>query len=114
MNEDQLTETASGLRYADIAEGEGAPARAGDVVNVHYTGRLTDGSEFDSSRNRGPLSFRIGEGRVIPCWEEGLQGVRVGGKRLLVIPPGLAYGARGAPPVIPPNATLVFEVERVP
>ncbi len=112
VNEDDMTTTATGLRYQDLAEGTGSEARAGNSVSVHYTGWLTDGSKFDSSRDRGtPLTFQLGAGRVIPGWEEGVAGMKVGGKRKLVIPSDLGYGTRGAPPVIPPNSTLVFDVE---
>ena len=112
VNEDDMTTTPSGLRYQDVAEGDGAEARAGDTVSVHYSGWLTDGSPFDSSRDRGtPLTFQLGAGRVIAGWDEGVAGMKVGGSRKLIIPAQLGYGARGAPPVIPPNATLVFDVE---
>lgn len=112
VNEDELTRTASGLRYQDLTVGSGAEARAGDSVSVHYTGWLTDGSRFDSSRDRGaPFTFQLGAGRVIPGWDEGVAGMKVGGSRKLVIPADLGYGARGAPPVIPPNSTLVFDVQ---
>jgi FKBP-type peptidyl-prolyl cis-trans isomerase len=112
VNEDELTTTPSGLRYQDVTEGDGAEARAGDTVSVHYTGWLTDGSQFDGSRGRGaPLTFQLGAGRVIAGWEEGVAGMKVGGSRKLVVPAQLGYGARGFPPVIPPNATLVFDIE---
>jgi FKBP-type peptidyl-prolyl cis-trans isomerase len=112
VNEDALTTTPSGLRYQDVTEGDGAEARAGDTVSVHYTGWLTDGSQFDGSRGRGaPLTFQLGAGRVIAGWEEGVAGMKVGGSRKLVVPAQLGYGARGFPPVIPPNATLVFDIE---
>ena len=104
--------TPSGLKYTDLQVGTGAVAQAGKTVSVHYTGTLTDGKKFDSSVDRGqPFSFPLGAGRVIKGWDEGVAGMKVGGKRRLVIPPDLGYGARGAPPVIPPNATLVFDVE---
>jgi FKBP-type peptidyl-prolyl cis-trans isomerase FkpA len=104
--------TKSGLKYTDLKVGDGAEAKAGDTVEVHYTGWLTDGKKFDSSVDRGkPFKFRIAKGTVIAGWVEGVQGMKVGGKRKLVIPPDLAYGERGAGDVIPPNATLVFEVE---
>jgi FKBP-type peptidyl-prolyl cis-trans isomerase FkpA len=104
--------TPSGLVYEDISEGEGAVAAAGRKVSVHYTGWLTDGKKFDSSKDRNdPFDFPLGGGRVIRGWDEGVQGMKVGGVRKLTIPPELGYGARGAGGVIPPNATLVFEVE---
>ena len=92
--------------------GKGAVAKAGDQVSVHYVGTLMDGTEFDSSRSRGkPFDFPLGKGRVIKGWDQGVAGMKVGGKRKLTIPPDLAYGPRGAPPKIPPNSTLQFEVE---
>jgi len=104
--------TASGLVYEDMTEGEGAVAAAGQKVSVHYTGWLTDGTKFDSSKDRNdPFDFPLGAGRVIRGWDEGVQGMKVGGVRKLTIPAELGYGARGAGGVIPPNATLVFEVE---
>jgi FKBP-type peptidyl-prolyl cis-trans isomerase len=101
------------LKCEDLKEGQGAEAKAGDTVEVHYTGWLTDGTKFDSSHDHGdkPFSFKLGARRVIRGWDEGVAGMKVGGTRKLVIPPGLAYGAEGHPPVIPRNATLVFEVE---
>jgi FKBP-type peptidyl-prolyl cis-trans isomerase FkpA len=104
--------TASSLQYEDIAEGAGTAAKAGDTVQVHYTGWLTDGTKFDSSVDRkSPFNFKLGAGRVIKGWDEGVAGMKVGGKRKLQIPPQLGYGAQGAGGVIPPNAVLVFEVE---
>ncbi len=104
--------TSSGLSYEDEAEGTGPTAQAGQTAVVHYTGWLTDGVKFDSSRDRGqPFSFALGRGQVIKGWDEGVTGMKVGGKRKLTIPPDLGYGARGAGGVIPPNATLVFDVE---
>jgi FKBP-type peptidyl-prolyl cis-trans isomerase len=100
------------LKYQDLKEGNGTEAKKGNEVTVHYTGWLTDGKKFDSSLDRGkPFTFPLGAGRVIPGWDAGVAGMREGGKRKLTIPPELAYGSRGAPPVIPSNATLVFEVE---
>lgn len=103
--------TNTGLKYVDIVEGEGATPQPGQKVTVHYTGRLVDGSQFDSSRGRGPFSFKIGAGQVIQGWDEGLSTMKVGGQRQLIIPPELGYGSRGAGGVIPPNATLIFDVE---
>ena len=104
--------TQSGLQYQDLVAGAGAEAVAGKSVTVHYTGTLQDGSQFDSSVDRNqPYSFTLGAGQVIPGWDEGVAGMKVGGKRKLVIPPNLAYGAQGYPPVIPANATLTFDVE---
>ncbi len=103
---------ASGLIIEDLVTGNGAEAAAGQEVTVHYTGWLTDGKKFDSSKDRDdPFVFPLGGGRVIRGWDEGVQGMKIGGKRKLTIPPALGYGARGAGGVIPPNATLVFEVE---
>ena len=104
--------TDSGLKYEDMVEGDGELATPGQKVSVHYTGWLTDGSKFDSSVDRDqPFEFSLGAGMVIRGWDEGVAGMKVGGKRKLTIPPELGYGARGAGGVIPPNATLVFEVE---
>ena len=104
--------TPSGLVIEDVTVGEGAVAAAGQKVTVHYTGWLTNGTKFDSSKDRNdPIVFPLGGGRVIKGWDEGVQGMKVGGKRKLTIPPALGYGARGAGSTIPPNATLVFEVE---
>ncbi|HEV3052313.1 MAG TPA: FKBP-type peptidyl-prolyl cis-trans isomerase [Longimicrobium sp.] len=108
---DKMTTTPSGLQYRDDAVGEGQEAKAGDTVAVHYTGTLENGSKFDSSRDRGePLRFPLGAGHVIKGWDEGVAGMKVGGKRTLVIPPELGYGSRGIGP-IPPNSTLIFDVE---
>ena len=106
------TTTASGLIIEELVIGDGAEATTGIEVTVHYTGWLTDGKKFDSSKDRDdPFVFPLGGGRVIRGWDEGVQGMKMGGKRKLTIPPALGYGARGAGGVIPPNATLVFEVE---
>jgi FKBP-type peptidyl-prolyl cis-trans isomerase len=100
------------LKIEDLKEGTGAEAAAGKRVTVHYVGTLTDGSKFDSSRDRGKgFSFNLGAGEVIRGWDQGVAGMKVGGQRKLTIPPDLAYGERGMPPVIPARATLVFEVE---
>lgn len=104
--------TASGLQYEDLVEGAGDSPKTGQTVIVHYVGTLTDGTKFDASTDRGqPFRFPIGTGRVIKGWDEGVMTMKVGGKRRLTIPPDLGYGARGAGGVIPPNATLVFEVD---
>ena len=104
--------TASGLKITELQVGEGAEASSGQTVAVHYRGTLENGKQFDASYDRGtPFNFPLGAGRVIKGWDEGVVGMKVGGKRKLVIPPDLAYGSRGAGGVIPPNATLVFEVE---
>ena len=101
-----------GLKFTDDQVGTGAEAQKGKTVAVHYTGWLADGTKFDSSRDRNqPFSFPLGQGQVIKGWDEGVAGMKVGGKRTLVIPPDLGYGPRGAGGVIPPNATLKFEVE---
>jgi FKBP-type peptidyl-prolyl cis-trans isomerase FkpA len=104
--------TASGLMIEELNVGDGAEAKAGQIVSVHYTGWLIDGSKFDSSVDRNdPFDFPLGRGYVIPGWDEGVAGMKVGGKRKLTIPSELGYGLAGAGGVIPPNATLVFEVE---
>lgn len=104
--------TSSGLKYWDLKKGTGATANSGDQVKVHYTGWLTDGKKFDSSLDRGdPFAFKLGAGMVIPGWDQGVAGMKVGGKRQLRIPANLGYGAKGAGGVIPPNAELVFDVE---
>ena len=100
------------LKKTDLKKGAGAEAKAGMTVSVHYTGWLIDGTKFDSSVDRGqPFSFHLGKGEVIKGWDQGVEKMKVGGKRRLEIPPDMGYGPNGAPPVIPPNATLVFEVE---
>lgn len=104
--------TASGLKYVDEVVGTGDSPKLGQNVTVHYTGTLENGTKFDSSVDRGqPYNFRIGMGSVIKGWDEGVMTMKVGGKRRLVIPSNLGYGAAGRPPTIPPNATLIFEVE---
>lgn len=104
----------SKTKIVDLRAGTGAEAKAGDRVTVHYTGTLTDGTKFDSSRDRGqPFSFTLGRGQVIAGWDQGVAGMKVGGQRKLTIPPEEGYGSRGAGNVIPPNATLEFDVEMV-
>jgi FKBP-type peptidyl-prolyl cis-trans isomerase len=111
----EQAEPVTELKIEDVKEGKGEAAVAGDSLTVHYTGWLTDGTEFDSSKNSGqPFPFTLGAGQVIPGWDQGVAGMKVGGVRKLTIPPDLAYGAGGTPDgTIPPNATLVFEVEIV-
>jgi len=100
------------LQIEEMKAGEGQEAKAGDRVTVHYVGTLTDGKKFDSSRDRGKgFGFKLGAGEVIKGWDKGVAGMKIGGMRKLTIPPDLAYGSRGFPPVIPPDSTLVFEVE---
>jgi FKBP-type peptidyl-prolyl cis-trans isomerase FkpA len=107
-----MTRTPSGLRYQEVTTGQGKEATPGRAVSVHYTGWLPNGEKFDSSRDRSqPFGFTLGAGEVIAGWDEGVAGMKVGGRRKLVIPPDLAYGTAGAPPDIPPGATLVFDVE---
>jgi FKBP-type peptidyl-prolyl cis-trans isomerase FkpA len=110
--DEQTIQTATGLEYLEIAEGTGARPKTGDSVSVHYTGWLKSGQKFDSSLDRGqPFVFPIGRGRVIKGWDEGVSSMKVGGKRKLIIPAHLGYGQSGAGGVIPPGATLIFEVE---
>ena len=105
--------TASGLKYVDEVVGTGASPTTGQTVSVHYTGTLTNGTQFDSSRGRAPLTFRLGVDPIIKGWVEGIMSMKVGGKRKLIIPPDLGYGPTGRPPKIPGNATLLFDVELV-
>ncbi|HZZ81729.1 MAG TPA: FKBP-type peptidyl-prolyl cis-trans isomerase [Gemmataceae bacterium] len=110
--DEKVITTKSGLKYVDQKVGDGKEAKAGTTVVVHYTGTLTNGKKFDSSRDRNrPFDFELGAGMVIKGWDEGVAGMKVGGKRKLIIPPDLGYGAKGAGNVIPGNATLIFEVE---
>ena len=112
MSADKTQTLPSGLRITELEVGTGAEAVAGQTVEVHYRGTLENGKQFDASYDRGkPFTFPLGRGQVIKGWDEGVQGMKVGGKRKLVIPPELGYGSRGAGGVIPPNATLIFEVE---
>jgi len=111
LKRETSTITSSGLSITDLIVGGGAEANAGQKVSVNYRGTLESGKEFDSSYGRGPFNFPLGAGQVIKGWDEGVEGMKVGGKRRLVIPPELGYGTRGAGGVIPPNATLIFEVE---
>ena len=105
------TKTASGLQYWDIKEGTGPVAQKGQTAKMHYTGWLTNGKKFDSSIGSEPYAFKIGQGEVIKGWDEGVLGMKVGGKRQLRIPPDLAYGSKGYPGVIPPESTLIFDVQ---
>ncbi|MEG4172371.1 MULTISPECIES: FKBP-type peptidyl-prolyl cis-trans isomerase [unclassified Microcoleus] len=111
-NTEKTVTTDSGLKYVELTEGKGATPKTGQTVVVHYTGTLEDGTKFDSSRDRNsPFQFKIGVGQVIKGWDEGVGTMKVGDRRKLIIPPELGYGARGAGGVIPPNATLIFDVE---
>ncbi len=114
IKEGAIVKAASGLIIEEVKNGTGDLAEAGKQVSVHYTGTFTDGKKFDSSYDRGqPITFPLGAGRVIKGWDEGIAGMRVGEKRKLTIPPDLAYGAEGRPPMMPPNSTLLFDVELV-
>mgnify|MGYP001791971934 CR=1 FL=1 len=112
MADENVVKTDSGLQYVVISKGDGAQPQTGQRVFVHYVGTLEDGTKFDSSRDRGrPFDFTVGQGQVIKGWDEGVGMMKVGDRRKLIIPPDLGYGARGAGGVIPPNATLIFDVE---
>jgi FKBP-type peptidyl-prolyl cis-trans isomerase len=112
VDKNRKTRAPAGLLYTDVAVGQGPEAVPGRTVTVHYTGWLPSGKKFDSSRDRGePFAFTLGAGQVITGWDEGVKGMKPGGRRKLVLPPAMAYGEAGAPPDIPPGATLVFDVE---
>jgi FKBP-type peptidyl-prolyl cis-trans isomerase len=107
----QWNETPSGLKYAELVIGKGASPKDGLIAVVHFTGWLADGTQFDSSRTRKPFGFKLGSGQVIRGWDEGVRGMKIGGKRRLIIPGTLGYGQRGVPGMIPPDATLTFDIE---
>ena len=107
----QWKEAPSGLKYAELVTGSGASPQEGQIAVVHFTGWLADGTQFDSSRTRKPFGFKVGSGQVIRGWDEGVRGMKVGGKRRLIIPGALGYGQRGVPGMIPPAATLTFDIE---
>ena len=110
--EEAMVNAASGLQYMDLVVGSGREAHSGETAIVHYTGKLSNGTQFDSSKDRNqPFSFRLGAGHVIKGWDKGVEGMKIGGIRKLVIPPQLGYGSRGAGTAIPPHSTLIFEVE---
>jgi peptidylprolyl isomerase len=111
--DEKVVTTSSGLKYVELKLGDGKEAKEGSVVKVHYTGTLENGKKFDSSVGKDPFEVTIGKSRVIKGWTEGLQGMKAGGKRKLIIPPDLGYGADGSPPVIPGNAILIFEIEMI-
>jgi FKBP-type peptidyl-prolyl cis-trans isomerase len=111
--DEKVIKTSSGLGYVELKEGAGDAAKKGDTVSVHYSGWLKDGTPFDSSAGKDPLSFKIGAPGIIQGWQEGIQGMKVGGKRKLLVPADLAYGKQGHPAGIPPDADLTFEVELV-
>lgn len=114
VNLADMQRTGRGVHYRDLGVGEGLSVGSGFTVTIHYTGWLPDGTQFETSRlDNQPVTFRLGEGKVIRGWEEGLRGMRPGGVRQLVVPARMAYGNRGLPPLIPPNATLVFEIQLV-
>jgi FKBP-type peptidyl-prolyl cis-trans isomerase len=107
----EMRQTPSGMYVLELEEGRGLGARPGHVLSIHYTGWLINGEVFDTSAEKGPLSFQLGARQVIRGWEEGVAGMRIGGKRRLIIPPGLAFGSRGQPGAIPPYAMLIYEIE---
>lgn len=114
VNLAEMQRTGRGIHYRDLELGEGLAVGTGFTVTIHYTGWLPDGTQFETSRlENEPVTFRLGDGKVIRGWEEGLRGMRPGGVRQLVVPARMAYGNRGLPPVIPPNTTLVFEIQLV-